>query len=297
MAPLRPPHLGTVAVTDCADTLPSELRGYFLDVKPGYTTDPTRAFYNHVWIVGDAGQISVEQQAEVNEIAELAKIGMRNERGGEPRTARREQGITVEDIRALAGPATPHFSLQIRNRIERLIEPFPPGNPVRLEGERQIARCSRSPTTAASRATRSGSTISPKSGWHRGLALEGVPGAWINVYLAEDVLIDAGRQWDRRRIFAELKRVEISELALTHVHPDHQGCAKWSATPARAARLPRRRRRRDGGPRSVGSGAALCRIYDRIWTGPPHKVDRVLTEGDESPAFASSTLPATRRAR
>jgi hypothetical protein len=51
-----------------------------------------------------------------------------------------ERGITVEDIRALAGPATPHFSLQIRNRIARLIEPFPPGHPVRLEGERQIAR-------------------------------------------------------------------------------------------------------------------------------------------------------------
>ena len=51
-----------------------------------------------------------------------------------------EQGITVEDFRALAGPATPHFSLQIRNRIARLIEPFPAGHPVRLEGERQVAR-------------------------------------------------------------------------------------------------------------------------------------------------------------
>jgi hypothetical protein len=66
---------GPLLLTDSADTLPSELRGYFLDVKPGYTTDPTRAFYNHVWIVGDAGQISVGQQAEVNEVAELAKIG------------------------------------------------------------------------------------------------------------------------------------------------------------------------------------------------------------------------------
>ena len=68
-------HLGPLLVTDSADTLPSELRGYFLDVKPGYTNDPTRAFYNHVWIVGDTGQISVQQQAEVNEVAELAKIG------------------------------------------------------------------------------------------------------------------------------------------------------------------------------------------------------------------------------
>jgi hypothetical protein len=66
---------GPLLLTDSADTLPSELRGYFLDVKPGYSNDPTRAFYNHVWIVGDAGQISVEQQAEVNEVAELAKIG------------------------------------------------------------------------------------------------------------------------------------------------------------------------------------------------------------------------------
>ena len=48
--------------------------------------------------------------------------------------------VTVEDIRALAGPSTPHFALQIRNRIERLIEDLPEGDPARLEGERQIAR-------------------------------------------------------------------------------------------------------------------------------------------------------------
>ena len=48
--------------------------------------------------------------------------------------------ITVEDVRALAGPATPHFSLQIRNRIERLIATLPADHPARLEGERQIAR-------------------------------------------------------------------------------------------------------------------------------------------------------------
>ena len=48
--------------------------------------------------------------------------------------------ITAEDIRALAGPVTPHFALQIRNRIRRLIEPLPAGHPARVEGERQIAR-------------------------------------------------------------------------------------------------------------------------------------------------------------
>lgn len=66
---------GPLLLTDSPDTLPEALRSYLLDVKPGYTTDPTRAFYNHVWIIGDQGAISVAQQAEVNELAELAKIG------------------------------------------------------------------------------------------------------------------------------------------------------------------------------------------------------------------------------
>jgi hypothetical protein len=48
--------------------------------------------------------------------------------------------VTPEDIRALAGPSTPHFALQVRNRIRRLIEPLPAGHPARVEGERQIAR-------------------------------------------------------------------------------------------------------------------------------------------------------------
>ncbi len=51
-----------------------------------------------------------------------------------------EKEITVEDIRALAGPVTPHFSLQVRNRIRRLVEPLPADHPARVEGERQIAR-------------------------------------------------------------------------------------------------------------------------------------------------------------
>jgi ell wall binding domain 2 (CWB2) len=66
---------GPLLLTDDADTLPPEVRSYLLDVKPGYTTDPTRAFYNHVWVIGDQEAISVNQQAEVNELAELAKIG------------------------------------------------------------------------------------------------------------------------------------------------------------------------------------------------------------------------------
>ena len=66
---------GPLLLTDSAATLPAALRGYLLDVKPGYTTDPTRAFYNHVWVIGDEGAIDVNQQAELDNLAALTKIG------------------------------------------------------------------------------------------------------------------------------------------------------------------------------------------------------------------------------
>jgi len=66
---------GPLLLTKDPDTLPAKVRSYLLDVKPGYTTDPTRAFYNHVWVIGDQDAIDVVQQAEVNELAELTQIG------------------------------------------------------------------------------------------------------------------------------------------------------------------------------------------------------------------------------
>ncbi len=56
------------------------------------------------------------------------------------RPDRMTRRVTVEDIRALAGPSTPHFALQIRNRIRNLIEGLPEDDPARREGEVQIAR-------------------------------------------------------------------------------------------------------------------------------------------------------------
>jgi hypothetical protein len=51
--------------------------------------------------------------------------------------------VSVEDIREVVGAATPHFALQIRDRVARLIEDLPPGDPARIEGERAIERLQR----------------------------------------------------------------------------------------------------------------------------------------------------------
>jgi len=50
------------------------------------------------------------------------------------------QEVTVEDVRRLMGASTPHFALQLRNRIANLIAGLPPDHPARVEGEREIAR-------------------------------------------------------------------------------------------------------------------------------------------------------------
>ena len=48
--------------------------------------------------------------------------------------------VTVDDVRVLMGASTPHFALQLRNRIATLIAPLPAEHPARIEGEREIAR-------------------------------------------------------------------------------------------------------------------------------------------------------------
>jgi len=51
--------------------------------------------------------------------------------------------VTVEDVRQLMGASTPHFALQLRERIRRLIRGLPVDHPARVEGEREIARLNR----------------------------------------------------------------------------------------------------------------------------------------------------------
>jgi hypothetical protein len=60
-----------------------------------------------------------------------------------PERRRPDREVTVEDVRQLMGASTPHFALQVRNRIARLIRGLAPEHPARLEGEREIARLNR----------------------------------------------------------------------------------------------------------------------------------------------------------
>ncbi len=117
--------------------------------------------------------------------------------------------------------------------------------------------------------------------------LDEVPRPLINVYVAGDVLIDAGRRWDRRRIFKQIEGRDLSMLALTHVHADHQGVAK---DVCEAREIPLACHADDvdameGRREMSATGHPLAKLYKAIWAGPPHKVDTVLGEGDEVAGF------------
>jgi hydroxyacylglutathione hydrolase len=134
------------------------------------------------------------------------------------------------------------------------------------------------------------------------------PGVWrvpqfplpvVNVYLAGEVLIDAGSKPDRRRILKAIAGREVSLLALTHVHPDHQGAAK-AVCEERAIPLAchaddvdameGRRRVQEAHP-----DHPLNRFIRRVWEGPPHEVSRVLQEGDDVAGFRVVHAPGHAR--
>ena len=60
-----------------------------------------------------------------------------------PDRANPDHQVTIDDVRQLMGASTPHFALQLRERIRSLIRGLPAEHPARREGEREIARLDR----------------------------------------------------------------------------------------------------------------------------------------------------------
>ena len=61
----------------------------------------------------------------------------------QPERLRHDRPVTVDDVRQLMGASTPHFAMQLRNRIRKLIRNLPPEDPARRLGEEEIARLER----------------------------------------------------------------------------------------------------------------------------------------------------------
>lgn len=116
--------------------------------------------------------------------------------------------------------------------------------------------------------------------------LDGFPRDNRNVYLVEDVLVDAGIPPDRRRILRQLIDKPVSKHVVTHAHPDHYGsshavCAELS--------LPLYCGHRDAG--AIEAGKAISRGGRALPGSPPHPVSGTLSEGDELVGFTVLDVP------
>lgn len=80
---------GPLLLTNDHSVVPGALRSYLLDIKPGYRDDPTRAVYNHIWLIGDQEMIGVGQQGTLDQLAELEQI---QDEATEPQTEAGQAG-------------------------------------------------------------------------------------------------------------------------------------------------------------------------------------------------------------
>jgi hydroxyacylglutathione hydrolase len=125
--------------------------------------------------------------------------------------------------------------------------------------------------------------------------LKGFPPNAINVYLVEDVLVDAATRRSTRRILRQLAGREVRAHALTHAHPDHQGASDavcdqlgipyWvgAADVPLAEDLDKMR--------TLQAPHPLNRLIMKYWSGPARHVDRHLHEGDEVGGFKVLDVP------
>src|SRR6266550_3142285 len=106
--------------------------------------------------------------------------------------------------------------------------------------------------------------------------LSGFPRHLFNIYLIEDVLIDAGTRWAAGRIFSQVRGRPLRMLALTHCHPDHQGaagavCERFDIPLAcHEADVPMVE-----GRAAMEPNNRILRLGLRLWAGPPHPVARI----------------------
>jgi hydroxyacylglutathione hydrolase len=124
--------------------------------------------------------------------------------------------------------------------------------------------------------------------------LGGFPPNTMNVYLVEDVLVDAATRRARRRIFRQVQGRGLSAHVVTHAHPDHQGSSKavcerfgiplWCGEADAPAM-------EDGEIARRQPDHWMNRASERLFAGPGYPVSRRLREGDEVAGFAVLDVP------
>jgi len=107
----------------------------------------------------------------------------------------------------------------------------------------------------------------------------------LNVYIAGKTLIDSGGRLARRRLLSFLEGRDLSTHALTHAHPDHQGCShavcERFGVPLLCGEGDREAQETGNFEDLMPQPGFLIKQFSRRLSGPAHPVSQTLFEGDE----------------
>jgi hypothetical protein len=76
--------------------------------------------------------------------------------------------VSVDEIRSLTAAATPHFAMQVRERVKRLISDLAADDPARVFGEEQLDRLAALGQSGEVRGTQNEPTLDPLSSVTKG---------------------------------------------------------------------------------------------------------------------------------
>ena len=126
-----------------------------------------------------------------------------------------------------------------------------------------------------------------------GVHMLGLPRLGLSLYLVDGVLIDSGTRGVARTVLRQLAGERVEAVALTHVHPDHQGACSLICTtlgvPLWCGALDADAM--ESGGHNYGRSGAVQRVLVRVWAGPGHPVARRLREGDAVGSFTVLETP------
>lgn len=120
------------------------------------------------------------------------------------------------------------------------------------------------------------------------------PRRYLNAYIVDDVLVDAGTRWWGQRLVRRLRDHPIRKHVLTHAHPDHQG---MSATICDSLNIPllchedERAVVESGKTFSTMPENRMNKLFEHSIAGSGHPVAETVAEGDTVGGFEVIETP------
>lgn len=120
------------------------------------------------------------------------------------------------------------------------------------------------------------------------------PRRYLNAYIVDDVLVDAGTRWWGKRLVRQLQNHTIRKHVLTHAHPDHQGMSAAICDRLNIPLLCHEDERtvvESGNTFAMMPANRTNKLFERFMAGGGHPIAETVEEGDTIGSFEVIETP------